>query len=164
MKGIVVQLSTSPGGIPKLPVEESFLTPIGLKGDAVAHPNIHGGPRKAVLILCSDSIDDLKEKGYPVYPGALGENLTVEGLDRKQIRPAQQYRVGDAVIEITKPRQPCATLETLGPGIQKEVYDAQVKAGDASSPKWGLAGFYASVVQPGRVSRGCPIVLIGQPA
>ena len=47
-------------------------------------------------------------------------------------------------------------------GIQKAVYDAQVKAGDPSSPRWALAGFYASVVQTGIVRRGDPISLLDQ--
>ena len=70
--------------------------------------------------------------------------------------------VGDAVIEITKLRQPCNTLHVYGNDIQKAVYDEKVKAGDASSPKWGFAGFYASVIQSGRVSQGCPIALLDQ--
>jgi MOSC domain-containing protein YiiM len=39
-----------------------------------------------------------------------------------------------------------------GPGIQAAMYDAQVQAGDSDAPRWGLSGFYASVVQPGTVN------------
>ena len=46
-------------------------------------------------------------------------------------------------------RSPCATLDVYGPSIKQAVYDAQVKAGDASSPRWGLAGFYARVLRSG---------------
>ena len=162
--GTVVQVNISPGGIPKRAVPEAHLGLLGLKGDSVAHPAIHGGPQKAVLLLCSEALVELKSAGYDLYPGALGENLTIDGLDRTQFRPGQQYRVGDAIIEITKPRQPCKTISVYGAGIQKAVYDEKVKAGDPSSPRWGLAGFYASVVQPGSVSKGAPIALIAEPA
>jgi len=51
-------------------------------------------------------------------------------------------------------------LSVYGYGIQKAIYDAKVKARDASSPRWGLGGFYASVVQPGVIRPGDPIVLL----
>lgn len=162
MTGVILQVNVSPGGIPKRPVPEAFLGPLGLEGDAVAHPDVHGGPLQAVLIVCSEGIDELVVKGYPIYYGALGENLTTKGLDRRMIRAGQRYRAGDAIIEITKLRRPCRTLDVYGPGIQKDIFDEKVKAGDPSSPRWGLAGFYASVVQPGRVSEGAPIALLEQ--
>jgi MOSC domain-containing protein YiiM len=40
-------------------------------------------------------------------------------------------------------------LDVYGPEIKGEIYDAQVKAGDFTSPRWGMSGFYAAVVQPG---------------
>ena len=39
-----------------------------------------------------------------------------------------------------------------GPGLQAAIYDSLIRAGEPSSPKWGLSGFYASVVQPGYTS------------
>ena len=162
MVGVVLQVSVSRGGLPKRPVPEAVLGPLGLEGDAVAHPKYHGGPEKAVLLVSSEAIEELKAQGFPVFPGALGENLTTAGLDRLGMRPGQRYRVGDALIEITKLRQPCQALDVYGPGMQSAIYDQKVKAGDPSSPRWGLAGFYASVVRTGSVSEGCPIALLGQ--
>jgi MOSC domain-containing protein YiiM len=128
-----------------------MLTPRGLEGDSWAHPNIHGGPDKAVLLMDSENIDDLAARGYPVFYGALGENLTTRGLDRRQLRLGQQLRVGRAAIELTKVRTPCATLDVYGPGMQREIYDDAVGAGDASSPRWGMSGFYARVIRPGMI-------------
>lgn len=67
------------------------------------------------------------------------------------MRIGQRYRAGEVLIEITKMRAPCTTLDVYGPSIKQAVYDAQVKAGDASSPRWGLGGFYARVVHSGTV-------------
>ena len=39
------------------------------------------------------------------------------------------------------------------------MYDARVQAGDPDSPRWGLSGFYASVVRPGPAQAGDPIAL-----
>ncbi len=59
-------------------------------------------------------------------------------------------------------RAPCEQLNVYGPGIQIAVYDAQVKAGDPQSPRWGLGGFYAAVVQTGPMRPGDPISLLDQ--
>ncbi len=151
MQGTVVQISLSPGGLPKWPATEAYLTPLGFQGDGVAHPNVHGGPQRAVLLIGAEVTDELTARGYPLFYGALGENLTTRGLDRRQIRPGQRFRVGGAVVEITKPRGPCSALDVYGAELKNEIYDQAVKAGDSASPRWGLSGFYAAVVKPGWV-------------
>jgi MOSC domain-containing protein YiiM len=139
-----------------------MVTAEGMSGDSHAHPNIHGGPKKALLIATSEGIEELREAGYPMFAGALGENITTQGLDRRTVRAGQRYRIGDVVVEIVKVRQPCETLNVYGQGIQKTVYDAGTKAGDASAPRWGLSGFYCSVVQPGTIRPGDPVVFLDQ--
>jgi MOSC domain-containing protein YiiM len=146
MTGTIVQVSISRGGIPKLPIPQASLGPLGLDGDSHAHPQIHGGPEKAILIVTLEGIAELVELGYPLYPGALGENLTTRGLDRKLFRIGQQLRAGSAMLEITRPRGPCATLDVYGSALKREI-----KADDPSSPVWGLSGFYARVLSPGFV-------------
>ena len=162
MTGSIVQINISPGGVPKRPIAEADVTPEGIRGDSWAHPQIHGGPNQALLLITSEGIGQLIAQGYPVYPGALGENLTTLGLDRRQMRIGQRYRVGDVMLELTKMRAPCATLDVYGPSIKNAVFDAQVKAGDASSPRWGLAGFYARVLRSGLIRPKDIIGLIDQ--
>lgn len=163
---VVTQLSISPGGIPKRAIREARLTPLGLEGDLHAHPKFHGGPLQAVLVITNESLDEMRAAGYDVYPGALGENLTTVGLDRRDIRLGQRYRIGaQAIIEITKMRVPCATLDifnTNGAKIQKDIFDPKVKAGDPTSPRWGLAGFYASVASTGLLFTNDIIELLDQ--
>lgn len=149
MTGTILQIGISRGGIPKRPVAEAVLTPLGIEGDAHAHPEIHGGPRQAVLLITAEAIAELAARGFPVYYGALGENLTMSGIDRRLLRAGQRFSAGSAVIELTKVRGPCATLSMYGPEIHREIYDARVQAGDFASPRWALSGFYAAVVQPG---------------
>lgn len=132
----------------------------GVAGDGHAHPAIHGGPVKAVLLITSEGIDELKAEGFPLYAGALGENITTAGLDRRTVRLGQRYRLGEVIIEITKMRQPCDQLNPYGEGIHKAVFDGEVKAGNIASPRWGLAGFYASVIQPGTLRPGDTITLL----
>ena len=89
-----------------------------------------------------------------MFPGALGENLTTRGLDRRELRVGLRLRLGKAEIELTRLRAPCATLNVYGSGIQAAMYDAPAAAGDPASPRWGLSGFYASVIQGGHVRAG----------
>ena len=113
-----------------------------------------------MLLIAAEVIDKLKSLGYPVYYGALGENLTTRGLDWRQLRIGQQLRAGGALIEITKVRGPCASLDIYGPAIKQEIYDIQVQAGDPTSPRWGMSGFYARVLQPGHVRPDDIIVIV----
>jgi MOSC domain-containing protein YiiM len=162
LSGSIVQVSVSRGGVPKYAIPEGDLGPLGIAGDDFNHPQIHGGPRQAILLLSSETIAELTAQGYPLYPGALGENITTAGVDRAQWRTGQRWRIGLAIVELTEIRVPCQQLNVYGPGIQKAIYDAQVKAGDHSSPRWAMSGFYASVMQPGPVRAGDPISLLDQ--
>jgi MOSC domain-containing protein YiiM len=150
----VLQISTSQGGVPKRAVSSAEVTPGGIVGDRWRHPQIHGGPRKAILLITEEGIEDLLAQGFPLYPGALGENITTRGLDPRSLRLGQRYRIGEVVIEISEIRQPCGTLNVYGKGIQAAIHDAQARAGDPASPRWGLSGFYASVVRPGVIHVG----------
>jgi MOSC domain-containing protein YiiM len=160
MTGSILQINISRGGLPKRAIAEGQITPLGIAGDEHAHPAIHGGPRQAVLLITSEGIAELKELGFPLFHGALGENLTTAGVDRRWLRIGQRYRAGGAILELTRIRVPCDTLNSYGPGIQNAMYDSQIKAGDPASPRWGLSGFYASVVQPGPIRTGDPISLL----
>lgn len=152
--GRIVSVNVSPGGIPKRPVPETGIRFRGLNGDSWAHPRFHGGPRQAVLLIAQEAIEQLKALGFPLFPGALGENLTTEGLAFREWRAGRRFRAGTAVIELTKVRTPCNTLSVYGTGVQSAMYDAAVKAGDTSSPRWAMSGFYAQVIEEGLVRTG----------
>jgi MOSC domain-containing protein YiiM len=115
-----------------------------------------------MLLITSEGIDELRAAGFPLYYGALGENITTRGLDRRAMRIGQRWRIGRIVIELTKVRVPCAAIQVYGAGIGNAIYDQEVKAGDPSSPRWGLSGFYASVVKAGPIGVGDTIVLLDQ--
>jgi MOSC domain-containing protein YiiM len=160
MSASVLQINAARGGVLKRPVLFGEVGVEGLAGDGHAHPEIHGGPRQALLLITVEGIEELKAQGFPLYPGALGENITTSGLDRKTMRLGQRYRLGEIIVELTKMRRPCEQLTPYGEGIQKAVFDAEVKAGNTASPVWGLAGFYASVIRTGTVRPGDSITLL----
>ncbi len=160
MTGVVLQVNISPGGVPKQPIDEGRLTETGIIGDGWRYPAFHGTSQRAILLITSRGIDELAAQGFPIYCGALGENITTSGLDRRSLRIGQRFHAGEAVIELTEVRVPCGTLSVYGAGIQAAIYDARVQAGDTASPVWGMSGFYASVAKPGIVRPGDSIVLL----
>ncbi|HLJ13333.1 MAG TPA: MOSC domain-containing protein [Bryobacteraceae bacterium] len=162
LRGSILQINISRGGVPKRPISQGNVTPLGLAGDSHAHPEIHGGPQKALLILCAEAIDALVAEGFPLFYGALGENLTIRGLDRRQLRVGQRFRAGEVFLELTKVRTPCAALNVYGTAIGDAIYDEAVKAGNPVSPRWGMSGFYASIVRPGVVRQNDIIALVDQ--
>jgi MOSC domain-containing protein YiiM len=153
MTGVIEQLSISKGGVPKYPMPRAWAGPLGLEGDAQRHTGIHGGPLQALLLVSKEDIEALREQGFPVAPGSLGENLTISGIDFRQLRPGMRLRAGDAVIELTKIRRPCDQLEIYNGGgkgrIQKAVHSVAARG-----------GFYAAVVQAGAIRPGDAIALI----
>ena len=159
MTGTVLQVNVSQGGVPKRAIPSGELTENGIAGDAWRYP-FHGGRRKAILLVTVEGIDELVAQGFPLFPGALGENITTRDLDRAAMRLGMRLRVGSAAIALSEIRVPCATLDVYGRGIQGAIYDARVQAGDHGSPRWGLSGFYASVIEPGTVHAGDAISLV----
>jgi MOSC domain-containing protein YiiM len=155
MQGVIVQVAISNGGLPKLPVSGGLVSFPGIEGDRHARAEIHGGPRKAVLLVSAEFVEELK---------ALGENLTTRGIDFRRLPVGRRLRAGGALMEITQARGPCSALDVYGASLKYEICDARVKAGDSDSPLWGMSGLYASVIEPGAVRPGDIIVAVDEPA
>jgi len=163
VRASILQINSSSGGVPKRAVPEAVVTRLGIQGDLHAHPEVHGGPSKALLLITSEGTAELVAAGFPLFDGALGENITTLGLDRRAMRPGQRYKIGGIVVELAKLRMPCRTIQVYGPSIGKAVYDDRVDEGDPTSPRWGLGGFYARVITPGTIRTGDGIELVGEP-
>ncbi len=97
-------------GIYKKPTDVPiFLSKEEVRGDEVSDRRVHGGEFKACYLFSANQ--------YPywrrLYPhldwtyGMLGENLTVENLDEKTLYVGDIYKIGEATIQITIPREPC---------------------------------------------------------
>ncbi len=111
MSGRVHQVSVSKGGVPKLPILEGFVRGLGIDGDAVSSPDIHGGPERAVCLFSLEVIETLVAEGHPIAPGATGENITLAGVDWSEVAPGARIAIGDAVIlEVTSFTTPCSTI------------------------------------------------------
>jgi MOSC domain-containing protein YiiM len=153
VSGRVVQVNVSRGGVPKLPVEGAYVRRLGVDGDGHHEPEpIHGGPLQAVCIYSVEAIARVAADGHQAFPGAFGENLTLEGIEMDTLRPGDVLRVGEAglVLEITKPDGPCQTIAHYF--IERRIARIlpQVNPADA---RW-----YASVLEEGPVAPGDTVV------
>ena len=113
MAARIFQLNISSGGVPKLPVREAVVGTTGLVGDAQTHTKIHGGPMRAVCLYSLERILELQTEGHRIYPGAIGENITITGLPWPELAAGQRWAFGDEVIlELVKQTDPCKTIAT----------------------------------------------------
>jgi MOSC domain-containing protein YiiM len=111
MPGHIVQINVSPGGVPKRPVPRAHVTPIGIEGDGHRNAEHHGGPDRALCLFSVEQIEALQSEGHPVEPGALGENLTLAGLDWATVQPGDFFRLGkEVLVEITRFTSPCVNV------------------------------------------------------
>src|SRR6478609_10289214 len=106
--GRIMQINISPGGVPKLPVPRAALGPLGLDGDKHRDQRNHGGPTRALCLYAIEQIRALRAEGHPIVPGAIGENLTTEGIDIGALQPGDRLAIGDTILlEITSYAVPC---------------------------------------------------------
>ncbi len=94
MIGRIFQINTSPGGVPKLPIREAMVSEIGMMGDSHNFPDIHGGPDRALCLFSLERILELQSEGHPIFPGSVGENVTISGLDWAVMEPGRQLSLG----------------------------------------------------------------------
>jgi len=155
--GRIVQISVSPGGVPKLPVPSARVTELGLEGDLHRDMEHHGGPERALCIFPIEQIRVLRAEGHDVSPGAIGENLTVEGLDWERVTPGSRLELGAGVlIEVTRYTSPCSK-------IKKVFADGDVsRVSQKRHP--GGSRVYARVLTTGVIRQGDTVRLVDSEA
>jgi MOSC domain-containing protein YiiM len=63
-----------------------------------------------VCLYALELIEALRQEGHPIVPGAVGENVTLAGLDWKLVRPGALLRMGDVMLEVTSFTAPCRNI------------------------------------------------------
>jgi len=152
----VVQINISGGGVPKLPVASARVTANGLEGDGHRDLEHHGGPERALCLFSLEQIRALQVEGHTVTPGAIGENLTLEGLDWERFQPGAMLELGERVrIEITRYTSPCFNIKSrfLGGDF--------ARVSQKLHPGWSRV--YAKVLLPGSISQGDPVRFLDPP-
>jgi MOSC domain-containing protein YiiM len=154
-KGTIVQLGVSPGGLPKRPVPAARVTRLGLEGDAHRNLAHHGGPERAVCLFPLEAIHGLVAEGHTVTPGALGENVTVAGVDWSAVVPDVHLLLGERVLlRVTSYTSPCFHLAPLFQG------QAFSRVSQKRHPGWSRV--YARVLVEGVLHAGDAVRLVGE--
>lgn len=140
-------------GIFKYPVDHGiFLGSEDVENDHVIDRRYHGGIDKACYLYPADHYKYWQNR-YPDLElpwGIFGENLTVEGLHEAEVNVGDVFKIGEAVVQATQPRQPCFKLEFRfnDNRIVKQFIDS------------GYSGVYVRVIEKGHVKTGDSMQLI----
>lgn len=130
---------------------------LGLEGDEQADLSVHGGPDKAIYAYAASRYADWAA-AFPALAdrfvaGAMGENLTVTGMDEDDIVVGDVHEIGGALLQVCQPRQPCFKLAlALG---EARLARHMVRTGQS--------GWYYRVVREGVVAPGDEIRLADRP-
>jgi len=151
----IVQISVSAGGVPKRPVPSARATALGLEGDAQRDREHHGGPDRALCLFSHERIRALQGEGHPIWPGSIGENLTLEGIDWDTVRPGAYLRLGrDVIAQVTRYTAPCFNIAA---SFQDRDY---ARVSQKHHP--GDSRVYARVLREGPLTNGDPVQLLSE--
>lgn len=120
-----------------------FLSSLNFVGDEQADLIHHGGKDKAVCVYPFEHYPYWEnELQRTLAPAAFGENLTIRGYLEEDVCIGDIFKLGDALVQISQPRQPCYKLALRydSPDMPQKVQDT------------GYTGFYFRVLEEGTVS------------
>jgi MOSC domain-containing protein YiiM len=153
--GEIVQLNAGAGGVPKGRVDRVEVGRRGLAGDVQAARVHHGRPWQALCLWSAEVIGSLAEQGHPISAGSAGENVTIRGIDWSSLRAGTIVRLGgpaDGVTcQLSAPATPCSKNA-------RWFHDGDVSRIDHDLHP-GRSRWYASVLRPGTLQTGDPVVV-----
>ena len=136
MAGVVAAVSRSATHTMSKPNEGSIrlLEGLGVEGDAHLGETVKHRSRVArdpkqpnlrqVHLIHAELHDELREGGFALVPGQMGENVTTRGVDLLGLPTGARLHLGEsAVVEVTGLRNPCAQLDGLQPGLMAATLD-----------------------------------------
>jgi MOSC domain-containing protein YiiM len=161
----VTAVSRAPGHeLSKGPEESIRLRAgLGVEGDAHAGRTVKHRSRvrrdptqpnlRQVHLIHAELHEELRDEGFDVAAGQMGENVTTRGVDLLALPTGARLRLGgEVVVEVTGLRNPCGQLDTFRPGLMAAVLDR-----DEDGELVRKAGVMAVVVAGGEVRAGDPI-------
>jgi MOSC domain-containing protein YiiM len=137
MRGVVTGLFIAPEKKAKLVSVEAVRT--NERGFAGDYHSAFTNNRQ-ILIISQSILNQ-----FDLQPGAISENVVVDGIDVMTLSEGQHLRMGTAVLEVTFPCEPCVHMERIRPGLKSALRDHR--------------GMFAQVVTPGAIRIGDPVEL-----
>jgi MOSC domain-containing protein YiiM len=136
----------------KLPIQSPiFLSSYNLSGDEQADLVHHGGLDKAICVYCQEHYAYWEQElARPLTFGAFGENFTIAGMLESQVYLGNVYQIGDALVQVSQPRQPCYKLAK-----RHNIDDLPLLV-----QQTGYTGYYFRVLKEGWIDVKHPIKLV----
>ncbi|HEX9260281.1 MAG TPA: MOSC domain-containing protein [Acidimicrobiales bacterium] len=149
-QGSVHGLFVSDGGVPKHTRNRVDVGWRGLAGDRQATRKHHGRPWQALCLYSYEQVRAFQAEGHPIAPGSAGENISISGLPWADVRPGVRLRIGEVLAEVTTYSPPCKN---------NAQWFADGDFNHLNHERGAFSRVYASVLRPGTVSVGDPVVL-----
>jgi MOSC domain-containing protein YiiM len=132
-----------------------YLGKTNLVGDGQADLNLHGGVEKAVLAYAATHYPKWQQELHLLdFPyGAFGENFTVAHQSEEDVCIGDIYRIGEAQVQVSQPREPCWKLARRW----------RMKDLPKRAIANGRLGWYFRVLTEGVVESGLPLILVDRP-
>ncbi|GIN96253.1 sulfurase [Siminovitchia terrae] len=138
-------------GIRKKPASSAYLYKPGFENDDVADHESHGGMDRAVCFYPFEHYAEWNSlSGTELTVPAFGENITIEGYTEDDIYIGDIYQIGDAKVEITQSRIPCAKVDISN----------RIRGLFEQFIRTGKTGYFARVLEEGMVEEAAEITLI----
>ena len=163
--GIVTAVSRSPRHTLVKPNAAGIRLLAGLGVDGDAHQGVTVKHRSRVArdptqpnlrqvhLIHAELHDELRLAGFDVRPGQMGENVTTSGVDLLGLAAGTRlYLGGEAVVEVTGLRNPCAQLDKIQKGLMAATLDRDERGNLVRK-----AGIMGVVLTSGEVHPGDPI-------
>jgi MOSC domain-containing protein YiiM len=139
---------------------------IGVQGDAHAGATVKHRSRvrrdptqpnlRQVHLIHAELFDELVERGFAVFAGDLGENITTRGIDLLALSTGTRLRLGaNALVEVTGLRNPCSQIDKFQQGLTQAVLDRDEEGGLVRK-----AGVMGVVLEGGEVRAGDAIEVL----
>ena len=142
---------TENSAIAKKGINEALLTKNGFEGDYVANREFHGGPERAVCLYPYEHYWQWEEEfKQSLSMPAFGENICVEKMLEKDVYIGDIYALGNAIIQVSQGRIPCATISKhnrIDPLLRRIVETC-------------YTGYFFRVIQEGMVTNDSKLALI----
>jgi MOSC domain-containing protein YiiM len=162
MTGIVLAVSRSPQHTMAKANEDSIrlLAGLGVEGDAHQGTTVKHRSRVArnpadpnlrqVHLIHAELHNELRQRGFHLEPGQMGENITTWGIDLLGLATGTRLYIGDnAIVEVTGLRNPCAQLDKIQKGLMAATLER-----DAAGNLVRKAGIMGIVLAAGEVRPG----------
>jgi MOSC domain-containing protein YiiM len=102
--------------------------------------------QRELNLMAAHTLEQLRGEGYRTSPGEMGEQIVLSGIDVDRLAHGARLKLGEAVVEVDKPRTGCDRLRQI-----QGCTPAQVT---------GRLGVIARVVAAGTIRVGDAVTLL----